>query len=399
MADLLFISHRVPYPPDKGDKIRSWHFLKRLATRYRVHLAAFVDDPADFQHEATLREVCHSVGLVPLHPTWAKVRSLQAFPAGEPLTVPYFRDARLARFVDRIGAEFSPGHVFAFSSGVAAYAMNGRFAGARKVLDMVDVDSDKWRQYADRHSGLMRWVYRREARQLLAFEKRASAAFDATILVSEAEAELYRGLAPEAASDTFAIENGVDAEFFDPAIAQDDPYGGNGAGTMVFTGAMDYWPNVDAVVWFAEEVFPGIRAARPDAAFCIVGGKPAKEVQALAERPGISVTGRVPDVRPYIAHAGLVVAPLRVARGVQNKVLEGMAMAKTVLASPMALEGIDAEAGRELRVADAAPDFAAAALDAMENPDPAMGEKARRRVVECYSWEAGFGRLQSLIAS
>lgn len=396
MQDLVFVSQRIPYPPNKGDKVRSWNVLSRLAEDYRVHLASFVDDPADWQYEQVVRDICASCLLRPLRPFLAKLRSLPAFIGRDPLTRRYFYDGLIAKWLDDLAVRQKPDKVFVFSSGVADYVMGPRWAGARRVIDMVDVDSDKWRQYAAAKSGVSRWVYGREARTLADFERQASAAFDATLFVSEAEADLFRTLSPETAGKVHAVGNGVDCAFFDPAIGFADPYPAD-VTPLVFTGAMDYWPNVDAVVWFAEQVLPLVTAKLPNAALFIVGANPDRRVQALDARPVITVTGRVDDIRPYIAHARVVVAPLQVARGVQNKVLEGMAMAKPVVASPMALEGLDAAPGREVLVAESPDEYAEILLEAVAGGHPDMGDLARNRVLGSYSWQASYEKMVSIL--
>lgn len=370
--------------------------LLRLAEDYRVHLASFVDDPADWEHEGVLRELCASCFLRPLRPLLAKLRSLPALCGSDPLTRRYFHDRRIAAWLDEVAATRKPDKVFVFSSGVADYVMGPRWAGARRVIDMVDVDSDKWRQYAAAKSGLSRWVYGREARTLGAFEQQASAVFDATLFVSEAEADLFRQLSPGTADKVHAVGNGVDCRFFDPDIGYPDPYPA-GITPLVFTGAMDYWPNVDAVLWFAEQVLPKVTAKLPSAALFIVGANPDRRVQALGAHPVITVTGRVDDIRPYIAHAGVVVAPLQVARGVQNKVLEGMAMAKPVIASPMALEGVNAAPGREVLVAEDADEFSDTVLSVIADQHPDVGRLARNRVVADYSWQASYEKMADIL--
>lgn len=396
MQDLVFVSQRIPYPPNKGDKVRSWNVLSRLAEDYRVHLASFVDDPADWQYEQVLRDICASCLLRPLRPFLAKLRSLPAFIGRDPLTRRYFHDGHIARWLDDLAARRKPDRVFVFSSGVADYVMGPRWAGARRIIDMVDVDSDKWRQYAAAKSGLSRWIYGREARTLADFERQASTLFDATLFVSEAEADLFRTLSPATAAKVHAVGNGVDCAFFDPAIGFADPYPA-GVTPLVFTGAMDYWPNVDAVVWFAEQVLPRVMARLRNAALFVVGANPDWRVQALDASPVITVTGRVDDIRPYIAHARVVVAPLQVARGVQNKVLEGMAMAKPVVASPMALEGLDAASGREILVAKTPDEYARMVLEAVAGGHPDMGGLARRRVFGSYSWQASYEKMLAIL--
>jgi len=259
----------------------------------------------------------------------------------------------------------------------------------------VDIDSDKWRQYAERKSWPMNWVYRREARTLLDYERHIAGSFAAATFVSSAEAELFRQQAPECASRVGYYNNGVNLEYFSPTWDYETPYP-PGQRVLVFTGAMDYWANVDAVTWFAREIFPAVRAQFADVCFYIVGSRPTPEVYALAG-DRIFVTGSVPDVRPYLAHAAISVAPLRIARGIQNKVLEAMSMAKTVIVSPQALEGIAADTRHELILAKDAAGFISHLAKQLTQADAARGLAARRRVEHSYSWDNSLQPVDSLL--
>jgi sugar transferase (PEP-CTERM/EpsH1 system associated) len=391
--DLLFLTHRIPYPPNKGDKIRSYHLLRHLAGQYRVHLGTFVDDPDDWRHAETLRGMCADLYCAKLDPARARLRSLGGLVRGEPLSLPYYRDAGLKRWVAAKLAGVR--RVLAFSSPMAQYVMDAG-PGVRRVMDFVDVDSDKWRQYSAGRRWPMRWLYRREARRLLDFERRVACEFDACVLVSGAEAELFRRLVPQA-ENIVAAENGVDSDYFSPDRDYENPYGADER-VLVFTGAMDYWANVDAVTWFAREVFAGVQARHPAARFYVVGSRPTEAVRALGALPGVRVTGRVADTRPYIAHARAAVAPLRIARGVQNKVLEAMAMARPVLASPQAMDGIAPCAGLERLVADSAESMArlADALIVSDDHD-ALGPAGRACVLNHYNWERNLARIDALL--
>lgn len=389
--ELLFLVHRIPYPPDKGDKIRSYHLLRHLARRYRVHLGAFVDDPEDWRHADALRSMCASVHLVGIRPLLAKLWALGALVSGEALTLGYYRHPDMAAWV-RQRLDAGVRRVVGYSSAMARFVIDSQ--GVRRVMDFVDMDSDKWRQYAETRPWPLSWLYRREAERLLAWERRVAAEFDASLFVSEQEAADFRRAAPETADRVGWYGNGVDAEYFSPDRPYDNPYPA-GIEALVFTGAMDYWPNVDAVTWFAREVFPVVREQRPAAAFYVVGSRPTTEVQALARAPGVHVTGRVADVRPYLAHAAAAVAPLRIARGVQNKVLEAMAMARTVVVSPQALEGVRALPAEEVLLADGAEAFVRATLDALQGAD--LGAAARQRVLQDHAWAACLARVDLLI--
>ena len=386
MSDLLFLAHRIPYPPDKGDKIRAWHLLEHLAQRHRIHLGAFVDDADDWRHAGKLKEVCASTRLVGVDPRWGKLRALTGLLTGEPLTLPFYRNASLQDWVDARLAAGVAG-VVCYSSAMARFVM-GR-PDVRRIMDFVDIDSDKWRQYAPTKHWPLSWLYRREGERLLAWERRVAAEFDAGLFVSDAEAQDFRKLAPESAGKISHFTNGVDAAYFDPDLPHPNPFP-QGTRALVFTGAMDYWPNVDAVTWFAKEVMPQYRQAHPDAVFYIVGSRPGAVVKALASE-GVVVTGRVDDVRPYLAHAAAVVAPLRIARGIQNKVLEAMAMAKTVVASPQALEGIAARIGVEILRAETPRAFLAELERDLNGRG--YGKAARQRVLADYSWDSSLARV------
>ena len=389
--DLLLLVHRIPFPPNKGDKIRSYHLLKFLAERYRVHLGTFVDSADDWQYVPTVEALCASSHFVRLGPLQGRMRSLMALVGGDSLSRGFYRDADMQAWVDKTMAVHSISRIMMFSSVMAQFAE--KHADARRVIDFCDVDSDKWRQYADKKPFPMNWLYRHEAGRLLAYERATAQRFDASLFVSAPEAELFRKLAPESAQRIGFFNNGVDTEYFSPDLQQASPFAA-GELPLVFTGAMDYWPNVDAVQWFADEVFPLVLAEVPQARFYIVGARPLPAVQALAARPAISVTGTVPDVRPYLAHAQLAVAPLRIARGIQNKVLEAMAMAKPVVASPQAFEGIDATPGQDLVVADAPAAYAAEVTRLLRAPAPAIGRAARACVERRYSWSAHLSHIE-----
>ncbi|MCS0584453.1 TIGR03087 family PEP-CTERM/XrtA system glycosyltransferase [Massilia pinisoli] len=388
MEDLLLLIHRIPYPPNKGDKIRSYHLLKHLARHYRVHLATFVDDPADWQYVPHVEGLCASSRFARMNPLLARVRSLQALLKNRSLSLEYYRDASLARWVDDTVAKHKIERVLVFSGAMAQYA--DPYRSARRVVDFCDVDSDKWRQYADQKSWPMNWLYRYEARRLLAYERRVARDYDASLFVSAPEADLFRQLAPESTGKIGHFSNGVDTDYFSPDQPHANPYAADER-AIVFTGAMDYWPNVDAVQWFAADIFPLLRERFADVKFYIVGSRPAPAVQELAKLPGVVVTGTVPDVRPYIAHAAVSVAPLRIARGIQNKVLEAMAMATPVVVSPQALEGIDAVPGSELVLAEDAAGFVDAVgtlLAGQESAAAAIGAAARAKVQRNYSWSS-----------
>ena len=386
MSALLYLVHRLPYPPDKGDKLRSFHLLKHLLRNHRVHLGTFIDDPQDERHIDTLRALCAGLHVEPLNPRASKLRSLQGLLSHRALTLGYYRSAALSGWVRRTVAEQQIDTAVVFSSSMAQYV--DALPGLRTVVDFVDVDSAKWTQYADARRWPLSWLYRREGERLLAYEREVAQRAQRSFFVTAAETALFARLAPESSARVEPLGNGVDAEFFAPDAALVSPFE-PGETALVFTGAMDYWPNVDAVSWFAREILPVLRRARPGLRFHIVGRSPTPAVLALAS-DAVRVTGTVPDVRPYLQHATVVVAPLRLARGIQNKLLEAMAMARPVVASQACAQAIDARDGIELAWAADAADFVARIEALLDAPQQAaqLGAAARRRVLERYSWSA-----------
>jgi sugar transferase (PEP-CTERM/EpsH1 system associated) len=396
MQELLYLAHRIPYPPNKGDKVRSFHEIEHLAKSYRIHLGTFVDDDDDWQHTDTLRKICGETCFVRLNPRLARFKSAVGLLTNQALTLPYYRHGDLARWIERLLADHPIRHAVSYSSAMAQYICGA--SNLIRIADFVDVDSDKWRQYAETKPWPLSWVYRREGIKLLQFERAVAHAFDATMLATPHEAQLMRYLAPESADRISHTCNGVDAEFFSPEHHLENPYSADDL-VIVFTGAMDYWPNVGAVEWFADEVFSKVLAVYPAAKFYVVGARPAVRLARL-KSARVVVTGSVPDIRPYMAHAKLAVAPLRIARGVQNKVLESMAMGKPVIVSPQAAEGISAIPEREFLLAENADAFANAVLRVLAGESaPGLGAAARARILADYSWTANLSRLDGLLAS
>jgi sugar transferase (PEP-CTERM/EpsH1 system associated) len=397
MPDILFLAHRIPYPPDRGDKIRSWNVLKHLASLGRVHLACFADDDADAAHLEGLRRALGGQ----LGDAHVEVRrrsklaaAAKAFGTGKPISLTLFDGPTLRAFVQRMLIRREVEAVYASSGQMAQFVPEG--VRQLFVMDFFDMDSAKFADYA--RTGPMRWVYAREAEKLQAFERATAARADVSLFVSEAERRLFTGKVSLPGRDIRAISNGIDLDFYDPA-ADFPNVQPSDAPLLVFTGQMDYRPNVEAVTGFAEEVMPLLLRQRPDLRFAIVGRNPAPAVQRLSGRQGIIVTGSVPDVRTWLAAADLVVAPLGIARGIQNKVLEAMAMARPVVASAAAYEGIEAVPGRDLVVADGAEAQSAAILSLLADPatSTAMGAAARRQMEAHYPWQATLAPLTEIL--
>ena len=330
LPDLLLVAHRVPYPPDKGDRIRGYHLLKFLSRHASVHLAALADEPVPPETLQALETYCRCVAIAPLGPgRW--LRGISSMIRGRSISEGAFHCPGLARTL-KAWSEETPFHAgIASASSVASYLRLGRLAQRPAVIDLMDVDSQKWHDYAASSRWPKSMLYRAEGNRLRRWERHMADWAEALTLVSEAETGLFRQFAPKA--PVHAITNGVYLDYFRPEPESPKANG------CVFVGAFDYRPNVDAACWFAREVWPEVIRERPDARFRIVGRNPVKAVRRLSGIPGVEVIGTVPDVRPHVREAAVAIAPLRIARGLQNKVLEALAMGKAIVASPQALAG------------------------------------------------------------
>jgi sugar transferase (PEP-CTERM/EpsH1 system associated) len=397
MSRILMLAHRLPFPPNKGDKIRAFNVLTHLARRHDVTLGCLIDDPQDLRHADGLRGLVKDLGIARIDGRLRRLLSMRALLPPRSITVTHFYTRKLQETVDAwIDAEPFDG-VMCSSAAMAEYVFRSRHRDTRlrdavKVMDLIDVDSCKWTQYADEAGWWIRWLYRHEAHWLSRYEHRIVDAFDRIFLVSASEARMLG--AAHAGDRVGAFSNGVDLDYFSPRPAP------AGAPAIVFTGVMDYRPNVDAVDWFARRVLPLIRLAMPELRFAIVGSRPSRQVTELATLEGVQVTGFVEDVREWVAGASVCVAPLRIARGIQNKVLEAMAMGRPVVATPQAFEGIDAMPGRELIVASDERAFADAVLALVRDPLRAaqIGRAARACMERSYRWDANLRVLDEVFS-
>lgn len=396
MTNILYLVHRLPFPPNKGDKVRSYHLLKHLAQRHNVFLGTFVDEPDDLQHLPAVRTYCSDLHVARIHPRTAKMCSLFGLISGEPLTLRYYRNASLKSWVKRTCKQHEIDAVVVFCSAMAQYIES--FSQLSVLVDFVDVDSAKWTQYAPNHRWPLSWLYRREGELLLAYERHIAARSTHSFFVTDAEAALFLRSAPECAPRVNSLCNGVDSEYFSPDPLRANPYHSSET-PIVFTGAMDYLPNIDAVRWFATEMLPGLLLHRPNARFYIVGRNPSPEVIDLTGEH-VTVTGTVPDVRPYLQHASVIVAPLRIARGIQNKILEAMAMQKPVVASTECAAAVVAELGQELIRAASPNAFVDAINSLLNDPQRAeqIGRAARLRVISQYSWSSHLAGIDHYLA-
>jgi len=399
MARLLYLVHRIPYPPNKGDKIRAYNILKALGEDHDIVLGCFVDDPDDAQYIAHLEELCAEVYCVTIDPRVQKLKSLSGLVTRTPLSTAYYQSPSVQDWVDEhIGAGVDG--VILFSSAMARFMRWDRLSDTPVWMDFVDLDSDKWRQYAAAKTGLDRFVYSREARRLQHFESQVAARAAHSSFVTSQDAELFLSQNRHLRDAVHVVPNGVDLAYFD-AEADFEALDFGPDNEVIFTGVMDYWANVDAVLWFAKDILPKVRAKIPTAHFTIVGAKPTKAVRDLQRSTGISITGFVRDVRPYISRANVSVAPLRVARGVQNKVLEAMAMEKAVVTTPAGFEGIAATPGSDILVEGTAESFAAAVVSLLQDPAKrkALGQKARRTMESAYQWDKALSPIASFANS
>jgi len=392
---LLFLTHRIPYPPNKGEKISMFHMMTYFGARHDLYLGTFVDDTEDRPHVRALAPHCADACAIQVNRRLRTLLSARGLLTGESLTTLYYRSRRMQRWVDRILRDIRPDAVLLYSGATGQFVAGRTAPPTRVVFNLEDVDSEKWRQYAANAARPLRWLYGREGRRLQAYERKMAQAFDATVLISVAEAELFRRLAPESAEKIVSRGQGVDVGFFDPDRDYPSPYAPDEK-ALVFVGAMNYRPNITAASWFAEECFPEIRAAIPEARFYIVGLSPTERVRRLGDRPGVTVTGAVPDVRPYLKHAHAVCLPIAIGRGVQNKMLEAMAMRKRIISTPEAAAGV--RTGQNY-----APDYATTRDEFVAAAGRILGEArreesaARGAVLQHHSWDATLSRLERLV--
>ncbi len=390
MATILFLTHRVPYPPDKGDRIRTFHMLRFLARRANVYLGCLADEQPAESTLAALRPLCSGLTIA----TLGRLRwlgALASFAGGGTISEGAFHSSALTSTLRTWTSQVSFDACLVSSSAMFPYL---RLPGLRHlpaVVDFMDVDSQKWLDFAAATTGPKRWLYRMEGQRMRRLEQRICGQARAVLLVSQAEANLFARICPW--EGVRVVPNGVDLDYFRaPALPSDD-------GSCVFIGALDYLPNVDACCWFTREVWPALRRVRPEATLRLVGRQPVPAVRRLAEVPGVEVVGQVPDVRPYLNKAAVAVAPLRLARGVQNKVLEAMAASKPVVASPEALVGL---AGLDVPVLTATEPLewvnVLSRLLSNQGLRAQLGEAGRRYTEENRDWDRCLRPLEDLLS-
>jgi sugar transferase (PEP-CTERM/EpsH1 system associated) len=380
LSRVLYLTHRTPYPPDKGDRIRTYHLLRQMAKRGRVWLGCLADEPVPPETLTALGTLCERVAVVPVGRRSRWLRAAQSFATGASLSEGLFASKELRRILHRWTGEARFDVVVASSSALVPYLRDSVLRDIPKVVDLIDVDSQKWLDFAAASRPPKKWLYKLEAARVRKVERSLAGWTRAASVVSRAEATVYDSFT-HAGAATIAT-NGVDLAYFAPVACEEQP-------ALAFVGALDYLPNEDAAVWFARAVWPAVREKFPGAEFRIIGRNPPPAVRALVTVPGVNLVGQVPDVRPFVASASVVVVPLRLARGIQNKVLEAMAMGKAVVAAPAALAALGTVPGVHLLAASTPQEWVDAIGGLLANPQQRqqLGIAARQYVEQNHHWE------------
>lgn len=389
---ILFLCHRIPYPPNKGEKIRAFHELLAIAKHHEVDLFTFADDDADLVHRDALAAYCKHVTVVKIKPALAYLRSLPYLFTRSPLTLPYFSSGEFSARIQKALRERGYDRIFVYCSAMAQYTE--QVENIPVIMDLVDVDSDKWTQYAAARRFPFSVIYRREGRTLREFERRTCERACHVLVTTPREAKLVGELSADIRVSVLSM--GVDTEYFQPVSISAES---DAPATVIFVGAMSYFPNQEAVDFYARRVLPIVQCSVPETRFLIVGHNPSRPVQELRQLPGVEVTGSVPDVRPYLARAQVSVAPFSIAAGIQSKILEALASALPVVATPRAVQGLTEDVAAIVETAQSAEELAGKTVNLLRNRQLAreIGEEGRRRVTAAYSWNNAMQRLLELI--
>ncbi len=393
--NILFLAQRVPFPPNKGEKIRTFNQLKYLTEqKHKISVCAPLEQDEDVNYFKELADkYCENITNHAL--TVKPLRLLKGLLKGQALSVANFYVNELQNKFDCLLQQQCFDVVICTSSAMAEYIYKSEsIQNLEKkpllLMDFMDLDSDKWRQYAQTSNWPMKWIYQREARILAKYEQQITHDFDASFFIADAEVDLFNSRCSNAGK-VLTMGNGMDTTAFVPAKAAPE----NEAPVFLFTGVMDYKPNVDAVVWFVETVWPSILAKYKKARFIIAGMNPSSSVNELTNITGIEVTGFVDDILPYYHQSDYFVAPFRLARGVQNKVLQAFACGLPVISTPMGAEGIDCVQDEHILIANNENDFLSA-VEKLESDQvfrSTVKNNALSLIHEHYSWQ---GKLQVL---
>jgi sugar transferase (PEP-CTERM/EpsH1 system associated) len=388
---IFYICRRVPFPPDRGDKIAAFNAIRHLAARHEVHVFCLGDGVRDLANISGLQAYAKSVSAAPVDEFTIKLRALAALVTGQPLSVAALNESKLHDAIQKKFTELRPDLIIVYSCNMAQFAEH--FPNVPRIMHFGDLDSLKWPQYAERSSIPLNWIYAIEARRLLSYERHIAQIFSHALVHTEIEKHDFERLIP--GIPVAVVGNGVDLDYFRSAGEAKKP------ASMVFTGVMDYRPNIDAVVWFCDEILPIVQANIPAANFTICGSRPAPAVRRLAKRRGVRVTGWVADARPYLDRAEIFVAPLRMARGVQNKLLEALAMGLPCVASTAARSGTAVADGQGILATDEPREFARHVIDLLGDSDgrAEMARRARAAAVANYRWEVQLACLDQVIAA
>jgi sugar transferase (PEP-CTERM/EpsH1 system associated) len=387
---ILFVCHRFPYPPVRGGKIRPFNMIRWLGARHQVTVASLARSPKELEEGGGITSYCHRYEGGLISPLRAWLQAMACLLSSKPSSLGYFYSPGLHRAVQEMLKSRQFDLIWVHCSSAAQYVQD--YTGCYRIMDFGDMDSEKWYQYARNRSFPLSLVYLLEGYKLRRYEKRLGLAFNECTVIAPRERKTLDSYG--LGTPVTVIPNGVDLDFFRNDQSDYDP------NSLVFLGRMDYYPNIDGVRYFCHEILPLIQKEVPEVSFTIVGSNPVPRVQELAKLPSVEVTGEVPDVRPYVHRAAVSVVPLRVASGIQNKVLESMAMRVPVVASSLASEGIDAVAGEHLLVDDSPQGFAFKVLSVMQNKGlrQRLADGGRRRIEERHSWQACLQILDRVLA-
>jgi len=387
---ILFLCHRFPYPPDHGARIRAFHFIRHLSQKNSVTVATLAHTQHELDQGEGLKEFCHRiiVEVIPTRVRWAN--ALEALCSSAPSSVAYFWSVSLQRRIDDLLVTENFDAIIVFCAFMAQYVLSSR--GGYRILDYGDIDSAKWRDYSRYKAIPLSWAYAWEAAKLRNYECRIARQFHHCTVISRGELEEFQQFRVNVPCTI--VPNGVDTDYFSYNSASR-----NAASTIVFLGRMDYFPNVDGVQYFVREVFPLVRQKLPAAELRIIGSNPAISVRRLAKIPNVSIVGHVQDVRSYLRCAAVSIAPLRIARGMQNKILEALAMGIPTVVTPEAAKGVECLPGKHLLVADSAKVFAQELIRVIEDSSlrQVLAEAGRLQIEQVYGWDHSLDRLDTIL--
>ncbi len=391
--NILFLSHRFPFPPNRGDRIRSYNIIKFLSQRHNIFLASVDDEPFPSQRKAEVEQFCKTFKIVKLNQSVKKIRALLTLPTTVPLTLPMFKSYKMRRYIDKLIATNNIDIIFIYCVAMAQYVTS--HTHIPKVIDFIDCDSQKWIDYAGTASFPWNLIYRREGKFLRRYEQKVASVCKHAFVTSEREAEIFKQY-PDICEIT-TVTNGISCPY--KRLRRSHKSKSSSSPNLIFVGVMDYWPNIDAVTYFVKEIWPKVRSEIPSASFTIVGKNPTPQVQALADIPGVKVTGTVPNVKKYLFSATLCVLPLRIARGVQNKMLEAMCMKIPVVATTAASAGISARVGRDFLMADNPDDFAGSIIRLIRDSDfrQKIAENAYNFVKTFHDWDKNLKVMEDIM--